>query len=481
MEFYEHGICELMWNLSNISVSESFSNDKLDLFEHKLSNILYQLKKDLSESSNDEYQYNMYRDYLCLLFCMIGYVRDIVDGCGERDLSYRMIHVWYSYYPVLSLYALHCFFLGSSPYGSWKDLKYFCRLISLISRSGRSHPLISSAIQIANQQLWDDYCVVYSNGEKRVSFVSKWLPKETGGFSWVFDLLSEGWDPHNGHKGYAKKKYRWLVSTIKRLGVGMGVGLYGVDNRIAYSNDNDHYYDGFFIGDYVRGILFDESVFGWVNHWDRLVRSFSRIYNSIPIIQLCGGITDEQLFHMIGYACLLMFVTKTYRVLLISSVPIWLDLSEWESIDGMVRHLWCYCKDARLRSNWVDAIGLLQGGLSMSSCISTMPIQLFFFGTSFPMDLLESFRSSYSYDKVSIVLWNMSSEYMMLDMKYNGGFIYMSGRSTALVRHFYKSVVPLDSFHWDISCLSHVRFDRMKDYFYSVSSFPLDVSSCMNL
>jgi hypothetical protein len=46
------------------------------------------------------------KQYLIILYKMIGYTRDIIDGKGEYELSYMMILTWYEVYPELALFAI---------------------------------------------------------------------------------------------------------------------------------------------------------------------------------------------------------------------------------------------------------------------------------------------------------------------------------------------------------------------------------------
>ena len=74
-----------------------------------------------------------YVEQMSILYKLIGYTRDIVDGKGEYMLAYMQIMVWYSHFPELAKYALKCFVYlddkKTHPYGSWKDIKYFCNYI----------------------------------------------------------------------------------------------------------------------------------------------------------------------------------------------------------------------------------------------------------------------------------------------------------------------------------------------------------------
>jgi hypothetical protein len=117
-------------------------------------------------------------ELLVLLYKMIGHTRDIIDGKGECVITYMMIVSWYRYYPELAIHALKCLVnLGDlHQYGSWKDIKYLCHYC-LNKNFDISHPLIQSAIEIANQQIKLDY-ESYLQGLNQFSLAARWIPRE---------------------------------------------------------------------------------------------------------------------------------------------------------------------------------------------------------------------------------------------------------------------------------------------------------------
>jgi hypothetical protein len=60
-------------------------------------------------------------------FVSIANCRDIYNGMGQRDLSYRMIYDLYQVFPVLAIKALYL--TVGTVVGSWCDVKYFCLFI----------------------------------------------------------------------------------------------------------------------------------------------------------------------------------------------------------------------------------------------------------------------------------------------------------------------------------------------------------------
>jgi hypothetical protein len=119
-------------------------------------------------------------NYLVNLYKIIGQTRDIIDGKGECLLTYMMIHTWYEYYPELSFHALKCLVNngdeGGHPYGSWKDIKYFCHYcLEQGAFMTVEHPLIQTTIGIINNQLRID---ASTPPNQSISLAAKWVPRE---------------------------------------------------------------------------------------------------------------------------------------------------------------------------------------------------------------------------------------------------------------------------------------------------------------
>jgi hypothetical protein len=143
-------------------------------------------KQDLS---SDEVS----KAYLKMLYMMIGQTRDIIDGKGEYALSYMMIYTWHDFYPELAVFALKCLVdLGDKSihqYGSWKDIKYFCRYVNAQTHN-ETHPLIQNAISIINTQLRKDMDDNENNENNNISLAAKWVAREGSSFDWLFIHLS---------------------------------------------------------------------------------------------------------------------------------------------------------------------------------------------------------------------------------------------------------------------------------------------------
>jgi len=163
---------------------------------------------------------------LILLYRFIAYNRDILQGKGERKLSYMFIFELYQFYPELSKFAILSFVKGfsynstynklvennSHPFGSFKDIKYLCHYIYTIHKDV-NHPLIQYCISILNKELKQDIHLIlhtknYDNPDDtpddkedtnkeeeniHISLVSKWIPREKSSkkFNWMFVELSK--------------------------------------------------------------------------------------------------------------------------------------------------------------------------------------------------------------------------------------------------------------------------------------------------
>jgi hypothetical protein len=140
---------------NNISNSEIQLNNLLELI------ILYYKNNEISKEK--------YIEWLSILYRIIGYTRDIIDGKGEYSITYMMIYVWFYYFPELAKYALLLCVTSPNisntntnsnnhPYGSWKDIKYFCQYCKE-KNNNHLHPLINYAIEITHLQLIKDLCI----------------------------------------------------------------------------------------------------------------------------------------------------------------------------------------------------------------------------------------------------------------------------------------------------------------------------------
>jgi len=176
-------------------------------------------------------------EYLEIFYRMVGEVRDIFGGKGEHDISYCLLTNLYDVYPTLAIFALHRFvqpLYNDLPFGSWRDIKYFCDFVRVYSDKQENHPLIDVCVELINNQLAKDLhswkFSVNAFSREHISYVSKWIPRENKKFDWLFKRLAIHWA--NTNKPYilntanedsylkglskVKKMYRKRVSLLNK-------------------------------------------------------------------------------------------------------------------------------------------------------------------------------------------------------------------------------------------------------------------------
>jgi hypothetical protein len=175
---------------------------------------------------NDETDFHFTGD---VIYPIILYTRDITHGRGRRDLSYAMIVCLYQSNPGTAMDALR---LCASKYGSWCDIKYFCRYVSehVLSDDLIKDGLIDGAIDILIYQLNIDYATwvdalseyldnlrVVSRpiGRDILSYAAKWVPREKSAMGWLFDRIVERWAKYHYNSRY-KREFRKMVSELNR-------------------------------------------------------------------------------------------------------------------------------------------------------------------------------------------------------------------------------------------------------------------------
>jgi hypothetical protein len=239
----EHTIVELYLNLCRKRDTKS-----INIVFDKMDSLLGCISSDCDPDSKEL--------HIKMLYKMIAHTRDISYGKGEKDITYMLICVWYKHFPVSAIFALRSLVISEndehhSPYGSWCDIKYFCRYVkyhSLLSKK-QDKELIDSAIGIMNHQLNNDrirwnkvlgqyFEEVINNpatlterpiGRDYMSFAAKWSPRENSKFGWLYELIVIQWTqmftPHllnvsedkreKSVKNF-KKNYRKMISALNK-------------------------------------------------------------------------------------------------------------------------------------------------------------------------------------------------------------------------------------------------------------------------
>ena len=209
------------------------NNENILSLQRKLREILNQLQYNVEFGKISDGEYT---EYMIVLYKMIGYTRDVVEGKGEYTLSYMMIAIWNEIFPNLAKFAIkQCFY----DFGSWKDMKYFCnyyiqqqqqhsisshssffasrnsyRTIDIDTTSRLTDPsfedIISFVLSLTNKQLKiDEHAPINS-----LSLVAKWIPREKSKrFGWIFNELAKHYYPICSPIK-AKMQYRKLISRL---------------------------------------------------------------------------------------------------------------------------------------------------------------------------------------------------------------------------------------------------------------------------
>jgi len=422
----------------------NFNRDWTD--SDKLIHILCDYKKKIiTNKLSDDMWCTDSIESLKTLFLMIPYCRDIFFGKGERDLSYRIIYAWYQVFPVLAIKAIHFFLLprkGLPCITSWCDIKYFCLFIQKISPLGLYDPLIEIVVNIANRQLWND---MFSDGF--VTNISKWIPREKN-HPELFSVFVSNWFPLKPITSVKKKLYRQMISSlcsrIHCLNGYRGMFLQGSET----SNNLGLSFPSMFIGEYVRkaiqiikeGSHIDKI--NWLNkQWKRMTNIFSNGSNGLAVVDTDISISDDKLFHSLGFACFIAEKMKLKRILLAGSVTTFLDISQCNGFVSIISLLWSYC-EIRGKSNLASSLNSVKSGLKY---IFDESFNLFIFSEKFDFNwrtFLDSIK-----EKGKVIFWNMGSlftipvDFYICPDKENpiDDFIYMSGYAPGLMSPFCKS------------------------------------------
>ena len=171
----------------------------------------YPLKKDFEDIINNNIDYAL---------PLIAYTRDIYFGKGYYYTAYVMLEVLLEKGHKEMFDKVFERFLninGEHPYGSYKDIKYFCEYIkresnlSIHSKRDIYHHIIRKFIQ---PQLIQDL----DSKTQTPSLLAKWLPREKGKFGWLVKEIAwccynEGYDLMS----HALKQYREDIVKLNRI------------------------------------------------------------------------------------------------------------------------------------------------------------------------------------------------------------------------------------------------------------------------
>lgn len=186
-------------------------------------------------------------EYIKVIYKLIGYTRDIISGKGEYNLTYMLISELYNFadrykdkvdkskIETLCKEALKSLVIlnnGVHPYGSYKDLKYFCNYHfknsykrNMYGNDINKDPLIETVIALICERLKKDEI------SENKSLLAKWIPREKSNkFGWITPIIakqyySEWFDNRIGEMTDAQYKaatrkalthFRQLISKLNK-------------------------------------------------------------------------------------------------------------------------------------------------------------------------------------------------------------------------------------------------------------------------
>jgi hypothetical protein len=229
----ENGHTQLNWVSPNSNAEEAFiqlyfqmvrsTNVKESMvFRRKMRHILTECYP--SHSPDQHVAKYMYK--------LIGHTRDIIDGKGERTLSYAGIMEWFGVNPSQAKSLFDSFVYaydndsernGGHQYGSWNDVKYFCNYVFETTKN-RNHDMIDYAVQVMAKQIIEDI-KSYRAKKPVVSLAIRHMPKQgTNGWLYrkiamiIYPFHSTATNPISREKAInkAEMEFRKVYTVINR-------------------------------------------------------------------------------------------------------------------------------------------------------------------------------------------------------------------------------------------------------------------------
>jgi hypothetical protein len=149
----------------------------------------------------------------------ILHTRDIHSGRGLRELTNCYLYTLQQKFPMKAIFTLYM--IVDSHVGSWRDVRAYCEFVANHSKKGRNDPIIKPIIGLYNNQLIKDVAtwkevlqkceqegLPKPDARKHISFAAKWVPRETKGRRWLFDMLVLMWV-------YKDVEYKNIINSAK--------------------------------------------------------------------------------------------------------------------------------------------------------------------------------------------------------------------------------------------------------------------------
>ena len=203
----------------NLHTERSYSNDlneKVVQFFFQLVRCsdhtkLEQVHRDILLSIKGDL--DKYYDIVVMMYKLIGQTRDIINGKGEQKLAFMQIMGFYEVgLEYLALSAIRHFVHrvnDEHPFGSWKDIKYFCQYVKDRTKN-EEHPLIVNSRSILLTQLEQDWSLYQSwqkDGSTRtgewtragpagLTLAGRWCPRGKSQHKWLHNIIAKEMNPH---------------------------------------------------------------------------------------------------------------------------------------------------------------------------------------------------------------------------------------------------------------------------------------------
>lgn len=448
-----------------------------------LDELLTILKSKLYEC-DDTIEIDMYVSYFILLYKLIAYTRDIVGGKGERDLTYMMIDIWYKHFPILAKNMLE---IIPENYGSWKDLKYFCKYT-------KNEKYMDDCINIWNNQLEQD--LYFSS-----SIVSKWIPREKSAFGWLFEKSALEWYSRNEsipspNINKIKKKYRqtlsYLNATLNTPQIQQTQGKWSIiipenvsvttkskqyhtflntknlsteNERIQCKNNFLHFFSfkptlhlfpqrSFHLGEYIKNPHIQNQ-----KYWEEIKNDILQTRNGekvyiLPIINI-SVVNTEEYNNALGIGCMISEISAIKdRILLYDQHASWVNLSSLD-LEQKIRIL----REKTIMkgsSNIFNAIELIKTEPNITwIIISDFSME--------PFNLNNKITEMYAPTK--IVYWNIGSKIPLFSHQFNEN-ILVSGSSSSTLKYIYKNIENMtDTYSYINKLVNQERYKTVEDFF----------------
>ena len=213
--------------------------------------------------------------YISLLYRLILYTRDNINGLNHPRFSYIMLGVWIKLADesndilfknetnAMVKKAIESFIYLENyyePYGNWNDIKELCNYMknhilynnddndNNENKSMNEYPIFNYMIDLINDQLYKEECILVNNHVPN-SLLCKGLPREKSKkFGWLVPYIANTYYSEwiaTGKTDYSKKKayrkcltyYRILVSSVSKQ-----IEHFNLDRDVSYFTQNVNKY-----------------------------------------------------------------------------------------------------------------------------------------------------------------------------------------------------------------------------------------------